>query len=206
MSLLVIIVSFLVGIFAFPYLPQTMITHWGLYGQPNGYSPRSFAVFFMPVLMIILFLLFKFLPKTDPYKKNFDQFKSYYDNFVIIILGFLFYLYLLTLLANFYSFNLIRFLPPAFAVLFYYTGVLMSVAKQNWFVGFRTPWTLSNETVWSQTHRLGSKLFKITALTSLLGIFFPNLSFYLIIAPLLVASLFTSFYSYYLFHRLHGNN
>lgn len=196
MAIIIIALSVIIGIILYPYLPPTMITHWGLYGEPNGYSTRSFGVFFMPILMLVLYFLLKFLPSTDPYKKNFIQFKSYYDKFVVVVLGFLFYLYLLTLLANIFSFNLVSFLPPAFAVLFYYTGVLMSVARQNWFVGFRTPWTLSDVTVWNKTHILGAKLFKAVALISLLGIFLPRYALFFILLPIILVSLIIFIYSY----------
>jgi uncharacterized membrane protein len=38
-------------------------------------------------------------------------------------------------------------------------GAYMKNIKQNWFMGIRTPWTLSNETVWNKTHLFGGKLF-----------------------------------------------
>lgn len=42
----------------------------------------------------------------------------------------------------------------------FYTGVLCQHARPDWFVGIRTPWTLSSETVWVKTHKLGARLFK----------------------------------------------
>ena len=35
----------------------------------------------------------------------------------------------------------------------------MAHVKQNYFVGVRTPWTLSNEKVWEDTHRMTSSLW-----------------------------------------------
>ena len=35
----------------------------------------------------------------------------------------------------------------------------MSKIRPNWFVGVRTPWTLSSRRSWNQTHRLAGWLF-----------------------------------------------
>ena len=38
---------------------------------------------------------------------------------------------------------------------------LIKDVKQNWFMGIRTPWTLSNEEVWKKTHLMAQKVFII---------------------------------------------
>ena len=45
-------------------------------------------------------------------------------------------------------------MAPAIGLLIYYAGVLTENARQNWFMGVRTPWTLSSEKVWNKTNRL----------------------------------------------------
>lgn len=156
----------------------------------------------MPSISAFLYLIFRFLPLTDPYKKNFSQFKNHFDNFVIIISAFFFYVYLLTIAWYLdYRFSMIQFLSPAFALLFYYTGILVSVAKRNWFVGIRTPWTMSSDKVWDKTHQLGGKLFKLVALSTLFGVIFPELSFYFLLIPVLSASIFVYIYSYFIYRQ-----
>ena len=197
LPLIFVIFPLLISLYLYPQLPPTLATHWGIDGQVNGYSSKAVALFMIPVISFILFLLFRFLPSTDPYRKNFAQFKGHFETFIFIILGFLFYIYLLTTAWYFgYRFNIVQMLSPAYAVLFYFAAILMSVAKRNWFVGFRTPWTLTSDLVWNKTHQLGSKLFKLVALISFLGLFFPQLSLYLLIIPVLGVSLFTFIYSY----------
>jgi uncharacterized membrane protein len=86
-------------------------------------------------------------------------------------------------------------------VLFYYSGVVISHAKMNWFVGIRTPWTLSSEKVWNQTHALGGKLFKITGIIALLGIIFINYALFFILVPLIVVGIYTVVYSYFAYRE-----
>ncbi len=199
---ILIIVSFLIGIYFYPQFPDQIATHWGTGNQANGYSSKAFGLFFMPILSVFMFILFIALPKFEPYKKNFDQFKKYFQNFINIIFAFLFYIYLITIIWNLgFRFNMTQILSPAFALIFYYAGVLTSKAKQNWFVGFRTPWTMSNEEVWNKTHKISSKLFKISGLICLLSIFLPNLSVFFIIVPVILTSVFVFAYSYIEFKK-----
>jgi hypothetical protein len=47
------------------------------------------------------------------------------------------------------------------AVLFMVIGNLMGKIRPNWFVGVRTPWTLSSKKSWNKTHRLAGWLFML---------------------------------------------
>jgi uncharacterized membrane protein len=38
-------------------------------------------------------------------------------------------------------------------------GNVLGKLRSNFFVGIRTPWTLSSEHVWDQTHRWAGRLF-----------------------------------------------
>lgn len=199
-----ILISFILATYFYFKIPIDIIaTHWGADGQVNGYSSKFFGLFFMPILSVFMLILFLVLPKIDPYKKNFSEFKNYFQNFINIIFVFLFYLYCLTLLWNLnYQFNMIQFLSPAFTLLFYYAGVLMSHAKRNWFVGIRTPWTMSSQKVWDKTHSLGGKLFKLVSLVILLSLPFPQFALFLILIPILFVTAFIFVYSYLEYRKL----
>lgn len=201
--IIIILISFLLATYFYQIFPETITIHWGIDGQANGFSSKAFGLFFMPILSIFLLVLFTFLPQTDPYKENFSEFKKYFENFVNLILGFLFYIYILTLIWNSgYQFNLIQFMSPAIGVIFYYAGVLMLHAKRNWFVGIRTPWTLSSEIVWKKTHKIGGKLFKVAGILSLIGIILPQYAFFLIIAPIIIVTIFVFIYSYWEYKKI----
>jgi len=134
---------------------------------------------------------------------NIEKFRKYYDTFVISIILFLFYLYILTILWNTgRRLDIVKFLAPAFGMLFFYCGVLMENIKRNWFIGIRTPWTLSDDRVWEKTHKIGGKLFKISGVISLTGIFFPRPAVFFIIVPVLLFSLYTLIFSYFEFKRI----
>jgi uncharacterized membrane protein len=97
---------------------------------------------------------------------------------------------------------MMRMLAPALGAMFYGIGVMMGSARYNWFVGVRTPWTLSSEEVWERTHRLGGGMFKACGVAALLGMLARGwLALLLTVAPVLVAGIYLTYYSYAEYRR-----
>jgi len=193
----IILFSFIFGIYFYPQMPEKIASHWNVQGQVDGYMPKFWGLFLMPLISAGLFLLFIAIPKIDPLKTNIEKFRKYYDGFIILIIIFLFYLHLLTIFWNMgIRFDIIQLLAPAFGILFYYCGILTENVKRNWFIGIRTPWTLSNDAVWDKTHKFGGKLFKISGIVVLFGIFFRNYALFFILVPVILVAICTIIYSY----------
>ncbi len=193
----IILFSFLFGIYLYPQMPEKIASHWNVQGQVDGYMSKFWGLFLMPLISAGLFLLFIAIPKIDPLKTNIEKFRKYYDGFITLVIIFLFYLYLLTIFWNMgIRFDIIQLLAPAFGILFYYCGILIENAKRNWFIGIRTPWTLSNDAVWDKTHKIGGKLFKISGIVVLFGIFFRNYALFFILVPVILVAIYTIIYSY----------
>ena len=193
----IVLISFAIGIYVFPEMPEKIASHWNTRGEVNGYMSKFWGLFLMPIISVGLFLVFMVIPRIDPYKSNIEKFRKYYDNFVLLIIVFLFYIYLLTIFWNMsYRFNVITLLSPAFAILLYYSGVLIENAKMNYFIGIRTPWTLSSEKVWDKTHKIGGKLFKIAGIIAIAGILFQSYAIFFILVPVLLAAIYSVVFSY----------
>lgn len=199
----IILISFLIGICLYTQMPEKMASHWNVAGEVDGYMPKFFGLFLMPIFSVGLFLLFIFVPKIDPLKQNIEKFRKYYDGFIILIIGFFFYVYILTIFWNLgFRFNMAQLMMPALGALFYYCGVLMENAKRNWFIGIRTPWTLSSEQVWDKTHKLGGKLFKIAGIITLFGIILESYAFIFLIVPIIFISIYLIAYSYFEYQKV----
>lgn len=193
----IILLSFLIGIYFYPRMPSAMASHWDSKGEVDGYMSKFWGLFLMPFISVGLLLLFVLIPKIDPLKANIEKFRKYYDGLVVLMMVFLFYLYLLTLFWNRgVRFNMIQLLAPAFGILFYYCGVLIENAKRNWFIGIRTPWTLSSEQVWEKTHKIGGKLFKVAGIVALFAALFHRYAMFFIMGPVLLIAAYTIVYSY----------
>jgi len=194
---LIVIISFLVGLYFYPQLPDQMASHWNAKGEVDNYMTKFWGIFLMPFIMIFMLLLFLFITKIDPLKKNVEKFRKYFDGFILVFLLFFLYIYLLTLFYNLgYQFNMGQFVFPAIGFLLYYCGILIKNAKRNWFIGIRTPWTLSSDRVWDKTHAIGGKLFKVVGIIAFIGILFPDYMLWILFVPLIGSTIFLIFYSY----------
>ena len=204
--LFTIFISFVLALFLYPQMPERMASHWNIKGEVDGYMSKFWGLFLMPFTLLVLFLFFLLIPKIDPLKENIKKFRRYFDIFILLITLFLSYIYLLTLLWNLgIRFDMGKVMIPALGLLFYYTGILTEHAERNWFLGIRTPWTLSNEEVWNKTHKLGGKLFKICGVAALLGIFFQNLALLFVLIPVLFTTICTVIYSYFEYQRIRNS-
>ncbi len=198
----IILISFLIGIYFYPQMPEQMASHWNATGEVDGFLPKFWGLFLIPMMSLGLFLLFLVIPKIDPLKANIEKFRKYFDGFIILIFGFLFYIYLLTIFWNLgFRFALPQLMIPALGALFYYCGILVENAKRNWFIGIRTPWTLSNEQVWDKTHKLGGKLFKSAGLIAFFGIIFVDYAPYFILFPIIFIAFYLIAFSYFEYQR-----
>ena len=193
----IIILSFILSIYFYPRVPEQMATHWDEKGEVNGYMSKFWGLFFMPIIMAGLALLFMAVPKIDPMKENIERFRKHYEGFIVLMLLFLLAVHVQILLWNIgIEISPNSVLPVGIGLLFYYIGILTENAEQNWFVGVRTPWTLSSRKVWKRTNRLAGKLFKIAGIAAFFGLFFPELAVYFIIVPALLVAFVTVVYSY----------
>lgn len=202
-SLILTGVVVVLGLLLSPRFPENMAIHWNELGEADGYGSRFMGIWFLPLLTLGLTLLLLGIPQIDPLKKNIEKFRSEYNLFILMFVIFFVYLQLITLLFNLgWQFNLLALLVPAFGGFFYYIGVMMEKAKRNYFIGIRTPWTLANEDVWNETHRVGAKGFKVSGVLALLGVVIPDYAIWIMMVPLLLVSIFTVVYSYFVFRKL----
>jgi len=194
----IIVISYAVGIYLYPQMPAEMASHWNAKGEVDGYMSKYWGLFLMPMVASIMLLLFMIIPKIDPLKKNIEKFRKFFDMFIVLIVLFLMYIHAISILWSMGiqpDMNLM--IAPAMVILFYYVGVLVENAKRNWFIGIRTPWTLSSDKVWEKTHRIGGKLFKLCALFALVGMIFRDYLMWFVLIPVLSISVYLIVFSYF---------
>lgn len=203
-AFLIVAASFVAGVYFYPLLPNRVASHWGIDGEVDGYVSRFWGAYLMPIVGAGLWLLLLIVLRVDPKKHNIEKFLKHFDWFIVLLFLFLAYLFGLVLIWNLgYSFELIRWLSPAFTILFFSAGVLISNAKMNWTIGIRTPWTLSSEKVWNKTHKTGGILFRISGILALFGTLLPRHAAWFILAPVIVSAVIVVVQSYVEYHREH---
>ena len=194
--------AFLVALFLYPQMPDPMPSHWNAAGEVDGYMAKFWGLFLMPLLALGVFVLFLAIPRIDPLKANIAQFIRAYNLMMVLLIGYLLYVYALTLLwALGYQFNMTFTLLPAMGLLFIAVGYLVGKAKRNFFVGIRTPWTLSSDTVWAKTHQLGKWTFVGAGVVTIVCAFLGEVGFWIFTLTLLAAAVVPVLYSYILWRR-----
>jgi uncharacterized membrane protein len=201
--LVLLAASLTAGLLLWNRLPDPMASHWNIYDEVDGYTSRFWGVFLMPLVSLGLFALFMVIPRIDPLKANIAQFREAFNLLILLLVLFLGYIWKLSLLWNlgFTGFRMSTAMLPAMGLLYMYIGVLLRKAKRNWFIGIRTPWTLSSDQVWQETHRLGSVLFFACGVLALAGALFGPYAVWFVLLPVVGVALFLIVYSYILYNR-----
>jgi uncharacterized membrane protein len=194
--------SFAAGLVLWPEMPDPMPSHWNAAGEVDGYMSRAGGLFLLPVIALGVFLLFLAIPRIDPLRANIAQFIDAYNTTMVLLVGYLLYIYALTLLwALGYQVNMLTRMMPAMGLLFLAVGWMVGRAKRNYFVGIRTPWTLSSDAVWARTHQLGKWMFIGAGVVMLLASGLGVRGFWAGIAAVLAAAFVPILYSYFLWKK-----
>ncbi len=168
-----------VSVWAYPLLPATVATHWNLQGTPDGYSGRLWAVAVMPIVIVGLTGLFRVLPNVDPRRENYTKFLDTYWLIANVVLAFAGVAHALIVANGLgYTVQVDRLLPVGIGLLLAFLGNYLTRVEPNWFVGIRTPWTLSSDTVWRRVHRTAGWLFVIAGLVVAAAAFAPRGAFF----------------------------
>jgi uncharacterized membrane protein len=194
---------------AWPSLPSEMAIHWDASGTQDGFASRALGAVLLPAVALAMLAVLLAVPRIDPLGTNIEQFRGVYDGFVLLMTTYLVGVHGVVLAVNLgYDAPVETLIVGASGLLFVYTGLVLRVAEQNWFVGIRTPWTLSSETVWDRVHEIGGVLFVALGIVTVLAAGFgiavgiPWLGVVVLTGGALAVALGTAGYSYYLYEKL----
>jgi uncharacterized membrane protein len=195
--------SFVVG----PRLPETMVTNWDAAGNPNGTMPKFWGQVTLPAISVGVLALTFLAPMVDPKRRTIEAFRDVYNDFLVVLAAFLALTHGVVLAVNLgYDLPIETVIFGAVGLLIFYLGSLLERAEQNWVVGIRTPWTLSDEDVWHRTHEVGAWLFRFSGLLAIVGAFTGPYAIYLVVGPLVISALGLTAYSYYLHASRDGDD
>ncbi len=159
---LIALIPLLYAGYIYPTLPETIPLHFNWEGKPDRFDHKSelwFPVILLSVVSIFVYLLVSNLSRIDP-KKTAGQSPELYKKIAIVITVFLCAINLIIVhSAVSGSVQFSKLMLPLMGLFFSVLGNYMHSIKPNYFVGFRTPWTLENEDNWRKTHQLVGKLW-----------------------------------------------
>jgi uncharacterized membrane protein len=149
--------------------PGQIATRFDFDGNPAAYSGKVFGLFSMPLMNVALYFIFILLPFIDPRRKNYALFSDKYRILRVVLHAFLaFSFFISAVYALGAGFNMSRLIMYGVCVIMLILGNYMGNIRSNFFIGIRTPWTLSNEEVWTRTHRLAGKLWVAATLVMMM--------------------------------------
>jgi uncharacterized membrane protein len=195
-----------VAIWLYPHMPVRVATHWGASGQPDGYSPRFWAVAMWPLLIFALAALTVVLPRISPKRFEMESFAGVYCVLMLVIQGVMLVLGITAMLAGAgHAVPIATIAPLGVGVLLMVLGNYMGKLRRNFFMGIRTPWTLASEAVWERTHRLAGWVYVLAgAVMVVLGLAGAMAGWAL--AAVVVVLLIPHVCSYFIYRRLEGRH
>ncbi len=209
-SILLLAVYLVASLYLFFITPaQAMVPmHWNIKNQIDGWITREAHLPLGIGLMVGIWAMIFLMPYYSPWYKNYgernEKIMPGLANIMVICLGAL----------NLYS-QWVAYKggePEGVSVILIIIGVLMlglgnlmPKIPKNYFMGIKTPWTLSHEDIWHRTHRLGGLLFFLSGLLLIVKGFISSTYglFHLISAIVaLVMLLYPLPYSFLLYKKL----
>lgn len=199
LTTLVCLIPFIAGAVLYKSLPDTMVTHWGADGIPNGWAPKYVAVFVLPGILLILNLLMPLLLKMDPKYENMDEKMTGLILWIIPVIS-VFCAGVTLAEACGVESRVAMIGPMLIGVLFVAIGNYLPKATQSYTVGIKLPWTLNSEENWNRTHRLAGFLWVlggiVMIITALLGLGFAG-----VFAAIVLMAVVPAVYSYMLYRK-----
>lgn len=151
------ILAIVLGCLAYFHLPAQVPSHVNWAGKPALFISRLVAVLYEPAIMLVIILLWHVLWRIDPKKRNYESFWStyrYVGGVIVVCIGLIY----LMVLGHLLHIGSMRFVPTVYGIMFMLIANVLPRLRPNWWIGIRTPWTLSSEESWNRTHRLGGQL------------------------------------------------
>lgn len=202
LSSIIIVLPIFFGLAFWNKLPDPMPTHWGMDGTVDGWSSRPFAVFFLPLLILLLHLLCCLGTRKD--FKNKNQNKKLLNLVVWITPS-------ISILGNGIMYGValgkeidLPFIMSLFlGLVFVVVGNYLPKCQQNRTIGIRIKWTLENEANWNATHRFTGKVWVAGGILLIGSAFLPStITSWITLPMIILPALLPVAYSYW-FHKRH---
>ena len=190
--------------YVYPSLPDTIPTHFNIKGEADAYGGKD-SIFLGPGIMAIVglfvFILLSNIKSFDPkrYKVADD---GLYKKFALFTVAFLSMIsFIIVFSASNHPISIGKLLLPALGIAFAGFGWYMPKLHQNYFAGFKLPWTLENEDNWNETHKLAGKIWMYGGFAqAIAALLLPNMAGFMVFCSItLIMIIIPTVFSYRMF-------
>ena len=169
--LLLLVAMFVAAGVTWSSAPDRIPVHWGVSDEPDRYAGKFEGLLLLPLVALGLYVLLLVLPRVDPRKEHYARFQGVYTILRTLIVAIMAGTFAIVVLwARGVHVDTFVVVGLMIGLLFMVLGNYMGKLRSTWFVGIRTPWTLSSEESWNKTHRLGGRLFFVFGLALAIGV------------------------------------
>ena len=201
-----VLLPFAFAYYLYPTLPQIIPTHFNASGEVDAWGDKS-TIFLLPGIMgvvsIFVYALLTNIKKIDPKRaSNVDN--NTFNQFALFTVIFLSVLSLtITYATSHEGVKIEKLMFPLLGLAFAGFGLYMPKIKQNYFAGFRLPWTLESEANWNATHQLAGKVWSIGGLIQFMtGIVLTGQFIFIVfISIVFIMAIVPTIYSYLYFKK-----
>ncbi len=179
--------------------PDRIPVHWGISGHVDRYGGKFEGLLLPPLVGLAIYLLMVWIPRIDPARANYQAFAGAYTTLRLAVLALVAALDgMLQLVIRGHAVRVQTVVPLLIGALFLVVGHVLGKLHPNWFVGIRTPWTLSSRLAWERTHRAGSRLFvALGLLVMLVAVVRAAWAIWFVLGAALAGALSLVTYSYF---------
>ncbi|MCK9860766.1 SdpI family protein [Paenibacillus sp. ATY16] len=171
--ILLIVNAVIFGIVFFVFnhqLPDVVGSHYNVKGEQDGTMAKSSMWLLYAGVGIVLPVFLSVVRNVDPRRQNYARFSEYYMLMRWTISLFIHGVFVLMMLQNLdYDLPFVNIVFGGLGIMWMIIGNRMGQLRSNFFMGIRTPWTITDENNWRSTHRLGGRLWFIAGILMLLG-------------------------------------
>jgi uncharacterized membrane protein len=204
--LLIGLIPLVVAAIYYAQLPEQLAIHFNWNGKADGFIRKGYGLLLMGIMTLLFPILVRFTRNIDPKRNNYFKFEGTFELMRLCVTLLLSGLFVFTIFYNLgYTSGIQDWGISAAGILLIILGNVLSRVRSNYFIGIRTPWTLSNEEVWKRTHRFSGPIYMIAGLLLLLSLAFENPAPIAITALVLLVLIPTG-YSYLISRKINSKN
>ncbi|MDD3095791.1 MAG: SdpI family protein [Candidatus Neomarinimicrobiota bacterium] len=196
--LLFFAISAVISVYFYAELKAAGVTtvpiHWNILNEPDLFAKTLTAVLIGPlaILLMIVILLSSAFRKYEKQEQRSVRFVVLLISAVLVVMNWIALSTALRYGAE--RAEDFRLLHLVLGLLFILIGNRFGKLRPSYWIGIRTPLTLSNEELWNRVHRKGGRLMVISGIFILAGLFFVNKSwFWVFYLPLLISIVLSVF-------------
>lgn len=205
LALVIVVLQIVIAICAFPFLPPVVPIHWNAAGQIDGYVSKWVNTILFPAVSLGLYLLLRVISTLGPRLGGRASVAANAQIRTTLLVAILLFMLIVQLCVTAISLgvavDMAFTLNLALALLFIVIGNFLGKTRRNFWLGIRTPWTLTSDVSWERTHRVGGWLFVASGLLGIPCSFVPLLRPWGLLGLLLLAVVFLYVYSYWCYQQ-----